>query len=176
MRVTVTATIHHPQEVVFRTAAYPEKEIEWDPEMKAVEKLTDGPLGKGSRYRGKFKGFGTIEYEFAEFDEPRRFIHQARVAIGTFQAPVHLRAGERGDQSDPGGRALVERARVDRLADGEVDAGEAIPADRRGGRFVPPVEERKLTTREGATQSRERREIWDECHRGPGRGLMTQRS
>lgn len=85
MRVTVMATIHHPQEVVFRTAAYPEKEIEWDPEMKAVEKLTDGPLGKGSRYRGKFKGFGTIEYEFAEFDEPRRFIHQARVAIGTFQ-------------------------------------------------------------------------------------------
>jgi len=85
MRVTVRATIHHPPEVVFGTAASPEKELEWDPEMKAVEKLTDGPLGKGSRYRGKFKGFGTIEYEFAEFDEPRRFVHQARVAMGTFQ-------------------------------------------------------------------------------------------
>jgi uncharacterized protein YndB with AHSA1/START domain len=85
MRVTVTATMHHPPEVVFRTAASPEKELEWDPGTLTVEKLTDGPLGKGSRYRGKFKGFGTIEYEFVEFDEPRRFVHQARIAIGTFQ-------------------------------------------------------------------------------------------
>ena len=118
--------------------------------MKAVEKLTDGPLGKGSRYRGKFKGFGTIEYEFAEFDRAAPVRPPGSSSDGDVSAPVHLRAGERGDQADPGGRALAERARADRLADGEVDAGEAIPADRRGGRSVPPVEERRLTTREGA--------------------------
>jgi len=40
-----------------------------------VQKLTPEPLGRGSRYRGDFKGMGTVEYDFEEFEPGKRFSH-----------------------------------------------------------------------------------------------------
>ncbi len=68
---------------VFDVAADPKRQLEWDAQtLKRVEKLTPGPLGPGARYRGTFKGFGVIEYEFPEFDRPVRFSHRALVKVG----------------------------------------------------------------------------------------------
>ncbi|MEX0833915.1 MAG: SRPBCC family protein [Actinomycetota bacterium] len=78
-----TAVIRHPQKMVFDTAADPFTQLKWDPEtMKSVEKVSDGPLSKGSRFRANFKGFGTVNYEFADFDPPRKFSHRAKVKAG----------------------------------------------------------------------------------------------
>jgi hypothetical protein len=61
---------------VFNTAADPLTQLKWDPSMlQRVEKLTPEPLGRGSRYRGDFKGMGTVEYEFEEFEPGKRFSH-----------------------------------------------------------------------------------------------------
>ncbi len=82
-KVSETAFIGRPPEEVFPIAADPHTQLKWDPgTLKSVEKLTAGPLGRGSRYRGKFKGFGTMEYEFAEFEPPRRFAHLAPMPMG----------------------------------------------------------------------------------------------
>ena len=82
-RVSESAVIPYPPAAVFETAADPHKQLEWDPNtLKAVEKLTQGPLGPGARYRGSFKGFGVMEYEFPEFEPPRRFAHRARLPMG----------------------------------------------------------------------------------------------
>jgi uncharacterized protein YndB with AHSA1/START domain len=83
VRVEETTTIDAPPERVFRAAADPERQLEWDAgTLRHVERLGDTPLGPGARYRGKFKGFGTVEYEFVEFDEPQAFAHRARVPVG----------------------------------------------------------------------------------------------
>jgi hypothetical protein len=81
--VTETAVIERPQAELFQAAADPERQLVWDSgTLKSVEKLSPGPLGRGSRYRGGFKGFGTVVYEFAEFEAPRRFAHLARMPMG----------------------------------------------------------------------------------------------
>jgi uncharacterized protein YndB with AHSA1/START domain len=86
MEVTETAVIPRPPAAVFAAAADPLTQLKWDPDtLKRVEALGEGPLAKGSRYRGEFKGFGTVEYEFTEFDPPRRFEHLARVKAGTMR-------------------------------------------------------------------------------------------
>jgi len=84
MRVVTTDIIPVPPEAAFDAAADPTTQLRWDAaNLLEVEQLTSGPLAKGSRYRGRFKGMGTVEYEFAEFDRPNRFTHRTRVPFGT---------------------------------------------------------------------------------------------
>jgi hypothetical protein len=65
------------------SAADPSIQLKWDAgTLRRVEKLTEGPLARGSRFRGQFKGFGTVEYEFVEYEPPRRFAHQAEIKMG----------------------------------------------------------------------------------------------
>lgn len=89
--------IQAPPERVFQAAADPETQLRWDSDtLQSVEKLTPGPLGKGSRYRGRFKGMGTVEYEFAEFDAPRRFAHMTRVPFGAMHHRLTFEAAPEG--------------------------------------------------------------------------------
>ena len=61
--------IKGPPAEVFDTAADPLTQLKWDPgTLKSVEKLTPEPLGRGSRYRGKFKCMGTVETSRYLFD------------------------------------------------------------------------------------------------------------
>jgi uncharacterized protein YndB with AHSA1/START domain len=84
--VTYTTELGHPIDVVFRTAADPEQQLRWDrARMKSLEKLSPGPLAKGARYRASFKGMGKVEYDYEEFDPPRRFSHRARLPVGTMR-------------------------------------------------------------------------------------------
>lgn len=86
MELTHTATIDKPVGVVFAAAADPEEQLKWDPDMlKSVEKVSHGPVAKGSRYRGKFAGFGTVTYEFSEYDPGRRFQHLTKMPFGTMR-------------------------------------------------------------------------------------------
>lgn len=83
VRVKVEEQIPHPIEAVFDAASDPMKQLEWDAgSLKSVEALGSGPLGKGSRYRGEFKQMGVVEYEYSEFDPPRRFEHRAETKMG----------------------------------------------------------------------------------------------
>lgn len=46
-------------------------ELEWNPDMcQSVEKVTDGPVGLGTRYHAKWKGSPLIEVEYIHFDRP----------------------------------------------------------------------------------------------------------
>jgi uncharacterized protein YndB with AHSA1/START domain len=83
LEINQTATVAAPVERVFAAASDPNEQLRWDKDtLRGVEKLTPGPLAAGARYRGRFKGFGTVEYEFAEFDAPRRFAHVATMPMG----------------------------------------------------------------------------------------------
>src|ERR687888_549811 len=81
--ITEYAFIAQPTERVFDAAADPQLQLRWDaPTLRQVEKLTPGPLARGARYRGNFKGLGKVTYEFAEFEPGRAFQHVARMPMG----------------------------------------------------------------------------------------------
>jgi hypothetical protein len=83
IKVTESGVVHRSPQELFVLAADPEQQLKWDPKtLKTVEKLTPGPLERGARYRGDFKGFGTVEYDFVEFDPPRAFAHRAVMKVG----------------------------------------------------------------------------------------------
>lgn len=46
-------------------------ELEWNPKCQAMEKLTDGSAGVGTRYRAKWKGSPVVELDTVAFDPPR---------------------------------------------------------------------------------------------------------
>jgi uncharacterized protein YndB with AHSA1/START domain len=59
-------------EDVFAYCTDPGHEPEWNPELAAVEKLTDGPIGAGTRYRMQFRsGVGESIVEYVAFEPPR---------------------------------------------------------------------------------------------------------
>jgi hypothetical protein len=45
-------------------------------------------VGEGSRFRGTFKGAGEVEYEFVEYDRPRRLTMVMHPKIGDFRHEI----------------------------------------------------------------------------------------
>ena len=103
--VSETTVLDHSPERVFEAAADPNKQLEWDAgTLKSVEKLNPGPLAEGARYRGKFKGFGTEEYEYEDYEPPRRFTHRAKMAMGTMRHTFTIEAAGQGTRLTQEGR------------------------------------------------------------------------
>ena len=57
-------------EVVFDYLSDLRAELEWNPNCERMEKLTEGPVGLGTRYRAKWKGSPSVELETVAFDRP----------------------------------------------------------------------------------------------------------
>lgn len=50
-------------------------ELEWNPTAVSVEKITEGPVGLGTKFLAKWKGApSALEVECVEFDRPRRWV------------------------------------------------------------------------------------------------------
>lgn len=48
----------------------PRAELEWNPKCETMEKLTEGPVGLGTRYRAKWKSSPYVELEILAFERP----------------------------------------------------------------------------------------------------------
>lgn len=57
-------------EVAFDYLSDHRAELEWNPKCEAMEKLTEGPVGLGTRYRAKWKSGPQVELETVAFDRP----------------------------------------------------------------------------------------------------------
>jgi uncharacterized protein YndB with AHSA1/START domain len=63
--------IRRPPEDVFDYCSDLRSELRWNPKVQYVEKLTDGPVGVGTRYRAQWANSGTTTVEVVAFDRPR---------------------------------------------------------------------------------------------------------
>ena len=107
MVVTETAVIPRPAPEVFAAAADPMVQLKWDPAtLKRVESLSGGPVQKGARYRGEFKGFGRVEYEYSEYDPPRTFQHLAKIKAGSMRHTFRF-------EEVPDGTRLTQEGRLE---------------------------------------------------------------
>jgi uncharacterized protein YndB with AHSA1/START domain len=73
-----TVEIAREPAAVFAHCADPAREREWNPQLRAVEKLTDGPIGVGTRFRMTFgHGVGDSTVTYVRFDPPRTWAAQS---------------------------------------------------------------------------------------------------
>lgn len=46
-------------------------ELDWNPKCQVMEKITEGPVGRGTTYRAKWKGGPNVVLETVHFERPR---------------------------------------------------------------------------------------------------------
>jgi deazaflavin-dependent oxidoreductase (nitroreductase family) len=63
--------IRRAPEDVFNYCSDLRSELEWNPNVRYVEKLTNGPIGIGTRYRAQWSNTGPTTVEVVQFDRPR---------------------------------------------------------------------------------------------------------
>ncbi len=81
-RVSVPLTVPIPPELAFDNLAdFTTTEI-WDAGITAAERLDDGPLGVGSRFKVHSAGFGPVSlplvYEITTYDRPHRVVLETK--------------------------------------------------------------------------------------------------
>jgi carbon monoxide dehydrogenase subunit G len=75
MRIDTEIVVERSQDEVFDYLADVENEAAWNPWAKKVEKISDGPIGAGARFRGSYKRMGVVEQELADYDRPRQLAY-----------------------------------------------------------------------------------------------------
>ena len=68
-----TTLISRPIEGVFDFAVDTRNEFKWNPKVRAMNKLTDGPIGLGTRMAARWTMSGHIELECTEYERPYRW-------------------------------------------------------------------------------------------------------
>ena len=64
--------VEAPPEELFDLLADPENEVQWNPDVLEIRRVDDGPVGVGSRWRGRYRGIGTMEITLSECERPQR--------------------------------------------------------------------------------------------------------
>ena len=65
-----SVVVNRAPEVVFDYLSDLRAELEWNPRCEVMEKLTEGPVGPGTKYRAKWKSSPYVELETMAFDRP----------------------------------------------------------------------------------------------------------
>ncbi len=68
-----TTVLSRPIEEVFDFAVDTRNEFKWNPKVRVMTKLTDGPIGLGTRMAAKWTMSGHIELECTEYERPYRW-------------------------------------------------------------------------------------------------------
>ena len=98
-RVAGEITIARPVQAVFDAVADERIEPQYNPAMLRVEKLTDGPVGVGTRFEGVHTAGRhqmVLRTQITEYDRPRRLASSARSAAGDVRGAVTFEAAGSG--------------------------------------------------------------------------------
>jgi uncharacterized protein YndB with AHSA1/START domain len=68
-----TALIDRSPEQVFDYLSDPVHELEWNPKVEIMEKLSDGPIGVGTTWRAKWTKSKVVTLECTEYERPTRW-------------------------------------------------------------------------------------------------------
>lgn len=68
----VEVTVNKPVDQVFRFISDPRSELVWNRNARKIDKLSTGPTDVGSRFRGTYRGAGTLDIEVTEYQPGRR--------------------------------------------------------------------------------------------------------
>ena len=104
MRVEETFIVTPAPDETFQYLADIEHEPRWNPWAIEVTKITPGPIGPGSRFRGRYKRFGVVEQELVDYEPPRRITYRSNT-MGAASMTFELQPHASGTQINLIGRA-----------------------------------------------------------------------
>jgi carbon monoxide dehydrogenase subunit G len=58
-------------------------EAKWNPWAISVEKVSEGPIGKGARFRGRYKRIGTAEQWLSDYIPAKRLVYKSHSMDGS---------------------------------------------------------------------------------------------
>ena len=90
---------------VFLAIADPKVQMTFDQDFEG-RKLSEGPIGKGTRFWARVKGLGSVDYEYSEFESGQLIEHATKTPMG----PVHYRLEF---SAAPAGTRFVQRTTGD---------------------------------------------------------------
>lgn len=67
---TTQVTIDAPAEAVFRFCSDLRNELLWNPDAEYVVKVTEGPVGVGTRFRARWNNLGSVAVDVVEYEPP----------------------------------------------------------------------------------------------------------
>jgi Polyketide cyclase / dehydrase and lipid transport len=87
---SIESLIRRAPKDVFDYCSDLRSELQWNPKVKYIEKLTDGPVGVGTRYRARWSNSGPTTVEVVALDPPRSWetTTRARGMVIRFQGTV----------------------------------------------------------------------------------------
>lgn len=71
-----TQEIARPREDVFDYLSDQGHEVEWNPDCVSMERLTDGPVGVGTRFRAKWKQGPVVITECTRYERPLTWTYE----------------------------------------------------------------------------------------------------
>ena len=105
--------IARPPEVAFDYLSDMRNELKWNPDCQRMEKVTDGPVGLGTRFRAKWRASGVVEAECLRYDRPRGWTYlnggpvEVRLDVDLTPTPAGTRLVSRFDAKPRGWFHLV---------------------------------------------------------------------
>jgi uncharacterized protein YndB with AHSA1/START domain len=104
--------IERSPEMVFDSVSDPRSELEWNPKVRIMEKISDGETGPGTRFRAKWTKSPVVELEVVRFDRPHGWAYRNGGAIAV-DLNIDLEPVDDG-------RATLLKSRFDARAHGPV--------------------------------------------------------
>ena len=92
--ITSTTVIERKPEDVFDYCIDLCNELEWNPGVESMEKVTHGPVGMGTRYRAKWKQSKLIDVECTAYDRPNSWTY---LNGGPVEVELTIRLTPEGD-------------------------------------------------------------------------------
>ena len=99
-------------EAVFESVSDPRSELDWNPKVRVMEKITEGPVGVGTRFKAKWTKSPLVELEITSFDRPRGWSYRNGGAISVILT-ISLEPLD-------GGRATMLRSTFDATPHGPI--------------------------------------------------------
>ncbi len=107
-------TIKRSQAEVFDYVVDTNNLLDWNSAALSCEtRVTPDQLGRGSRFRGSFKGYGEVDVEITEYDRPNRFTMLSATKAGRFRHTISLIQTPAGTRLEQG--ASLEPKGLSRL-------------------------------------------------------------
>src|SRR3982075_4257319 len=85
IRMHLSQDINRPVETVFDYFSDCRNETQWNPFVKTIDKIGDGPIGRGARFRGDYRGVGAAEIAISLYEFPNRIGFQGSFAPMAFE-------------------------------------------------------------------------------------------
>lgn len=80
--ISSSVTVQRSAPAVFDFLVDPRNQLEWSPNFLSLDTPPTAPLGRGTRFRGPLKNFGSMDLEYTEFEQPRAFEMATRHRMG----------------------------------------------------------------------------------------------